>query len=351
MAQAAPRIAIVGTGAVGGYLGTRLARAGADVTALARGATAEALRQHGWRMDSGGERLAAPAIVAIDARDVGPRDIVIVAVKAPAMAAVAPAVQAMLAADTVVLTAMNGIPWWFAHDLPALAGAPLASIDPGARILAAIPARHAVGGVVHLSASCSEPGVVRHSLGNRLIVGEAAGAPTARLTRLAGVLRAAGVDVEVSTSIRRDIWFKLWGNMTMNPVSALTGATMDRILDDPLVNRYCLAVMAEAAAIGAAIGCPIADSGEARQAVTRKLGAVRTSMLQDVDAGRPLEIDALVASVREIGQRVGLPTPNLDALLGLVRLKARVLGLYAEEATPTPPWRARGEAGAPAAAP
>jgi 2-dehydropantoate 2-reductase len=351
MAQAAPRIAIVGAGAVGGYLGTRLASAGVDVTAVARGATADALRRHGWQMDSGGERLAAAARVATDARDVGPCDIVIVAVKAPAMAAAAPAVQAMLGADTLVMTAMNGIPWWFAHDLPALAGAPLTSIDPGGRILAAIPARHAAGGVVHLSASCSAPGVVRHALGNRLIVGEASGAPTARLAHLVETLRAAGIDVEVSASIHRDIWFKLWGNMTMNPVSALTGATMDRILDDPLVNRYCLAVMAEAAAIGAAIGCPIADSGEARQAVTRKLGAVRTSMLQDVDAGRPLEIDALVASVREIGQRVGLPTPNLDALLGLVRLKARVLGLYADEAPPVPPSRTHGAAGAPTVAP
>jgi len=325
------RIAIVGAGAVGGYLGTRLACAGFDVTAIARGATADALARHGWRMDSAGRRWTAPARVATDAATIGIRDVVVVAVKAPAMAVVAPAVRAMLGPHTAVVTAMNGIPWWFADGMPSLAGAPLESVDPGGRIGTAIPASHAIGGVVHLAASTSEPGVVRHALGNRLIVGEASGAATPRLARLVDALAKAGVDVEVSPAIRRDIWFKLWGNMTMNPVSALTGATMDRILDDPLVNRWCLAVMAEAAAVGDAIGCPVAESGEARQAVTRKLGAVRTSMLQDVDAGRPLEIDALVASVREIGARVGVGTPNLDALLGLVRLKARVLGLYPDD--------------------
>lgn len=328
----APSIAIVGVGAVGGYLGTRLACAGFDVTAIARGATAEAMTKHGWRMDSAGRRWTAPARVVTDAATVGPRDVVIVAVKAPSMAAVAPAVRAMLGADTAVVTAMNGIPWWFADGLAPLAGAPLESVDPGGRIGAAIAPAHAVGGVVHLAVSTPEPGVVRHALGNRIILGEASGAATPRLARLVEALTAAGVGVEASPAIRRDIWFKLWGNMTMNPVSALTGATMDRILDDPLVNRWCLAVMAEAAAVGEAIGCPIAESGEARQAVTRKLGAVRTSMLQDVDAGRPLEIDALCASVREIGARVGIATPNLDALLGLVRLKARVLGLYPDAA-------------------
>jgi 2-dehydropantoate 2-reductase len=331
--MAAPlSIAIVGAGAVGGYLGTRLACAGADVVAIARGATADALARHGWRMDSGGRRWSAAARVATDASTVGPRDVVIVAVKAPAMAAVAPAVRAMLAPDTAVVTAMNGLPWWFADGLPRLAGAPLESVDPGGRIGAAIPVSHAIGGVVHLAASVPEPGLVRHALGHRLIVGEASGVATPRLARLVDALVAAGIDVEVSPAIRRDIWFKLWGNMTMNPVSALTGATMDRILDDPLVNRWCLAVMAEAAAVGEAIGCPITESGEARQAVTRKLGAVRTSMLQDLDAGRPLEIDALCASVREIGVRAGVATPNLDALLGLVRLKARVLGLYPDAA-------------------
>jgi len=245
------------------------------------------------------------------------------------MATVAPMVAAMLGEDTVVVSAMNGIPWWFGAQLPVLGSArPLESVDPGGRILAAIPATRVIGCVVHMAASVTEPGVVRHALGQRFIVGEACGAETSRLAGVADALRGAALDVDVSPAIHRDIWYKLWGNMTMNPVSALTGATMDRILDDPLVSRYCLAVMAEAAEIGRAIGCPIEQSGEDRQQITRALGAVRTSMLQDVDAGRPLEIDALLSSVREIGQRVGIATPSLDALTGLARLKARTLGLY-----------------------
>lgn len=323
------KIAIVGAGAIGGFVGLHLAQTGQDVTAIARGATADALRRHGWRMDSGGERISVPAKVVVDAAEAGAQDVVIVAVKAPAMAGVAPIVQTLLHPDTAVITAMNGIPWWFAQHLPALgAGRPLESVDPGGRIIDAIPGTHVIGCVVHLAASVSEPGVVRHALGRHFIIGEASGESTPRLARIAEALRHAQLDVETSNAIHRDIWYKLWGNMTMNPVSALTGATMDCILDDSLLDGYCLAVMAEAAMIGRAIGCPIEQSGEDRQAITRSLGAVRTSMLQDLDAGRPLEIDALLSSVREIGERMGVATPNLDALTGLVRLKARTLGLY-----------------------
>jgi len=323
------KIAIVGAGAIGGFLGNRLAQAGEDVTAIARGATADALRRFGWRMDSGGVRITTPAKVETDAAKVGAQDVVIVAVKGPAMAEVAPTLRPLMRDDTAVVTAMNGIPWWFAHHLPALGGArPLESVDPGGRIIDAIPAAHIIGCVVHMAASVSEPGVVRHALGQQYIIGEASGVATPRLARIADAFRGAQLDVAVSPAIHRDIWYKLWGNMTMNPVSALTGATMDRILDDPLTYRFCLSVMAEAAAIGRAIGCPVEQSGEDRQKITRSLGAVRTSMLQDVEAGRPLEIDALLSSVREIGGRMGIATPELDALTGLVRLKARTLGLY-----------------------
>jgi 2-dehydropantoate 2-reductase len=330
------KIAIVGAGAIGGFMGLRLAQSGQDVTAIARGATAEALHRFGWRVDSGGERLCVPAKVAVDATKVGAQDVVIVAVKGPAMAAVAPMVRALLHQDTAVVAAMNGIAWWFAHHLPALRGAgPLEAVDPGGRIIAAIPAAHVIGCVVHMAASVSEPGVVRHAQGQHFIIGEASGEASARVVRIADAFRAAQFDVATSATIHRDIWYKLWGNMTMNPVSALTGATMDRIVDDPLANQFCLAVMAEAATLGRAIGCPIEQSGVDRQKITRSLGAVRTSMLQDVDAGRPLEIDALLSAVREIGQRMGIATPNLDALTGLARLKARTLGLYPPAPDPT----------------
>jgi 2-dehydropantoate 2-reductase len=165
-------------------------------------------------------------------------------------------------------------------------------------------------------------------MGAGLIVGEPAGGRSARVERLVAELARAGFDAKLSERIQQDIWYKLWGNMTMNPVSAITGATGDRILDDPLVRAFCSAAMAEAAAIGAKIGCGVTQSAEDRNAVTRKLGAFKTSMLQDVEAGRPIELDAIVAVVREIGQKVGVPTPNIDALLGLTRLFARVRGLY-----------------------
>jgi len=323
------KVTIFGAGAVGGFLGTRLAQSGCEVAAVARGATAAALRAYGWRLQTGEKMLAAPAPVAENPGELGPQDLVVVAVKGPSLAGVAAAISPLLDRHTIVMTAMNGVPWWFFHEFGGVyAGTPLAAIDPDGSIAAGIPAHHVVGCVVHASCASPEPGLTRHNVGNRLIVGEPRGGDSPRLRSLAETLARADFDVEVSSCIQRDVWYKLWGNMTMNPVSAITGATVDRALDDPLINGFCLAVMREAAAIGARIGCPIEQSGEDRNAITRKLGAFKTSMLQDVEAGRPVEIDALLSAVREIGQKVGERTPELDALLGLSRLHARMRGLY-----------------------
>jgi 2-dehydropantoate 2-reductase len=324
-------VCVVGAGAIGGFIGARLASAGdANVSAIARGPTLAALREHGWRLEQGGTSISAPATATDDARALGPQDLVIVAVKAQAMAAVAPAIAAMLGEETIVLPAMNGVPWWFCHGVPAIGAAPLASVDPDGTIAAAIPLRHVLGCVVHASTSSPEPGLVRHVHGQCLIIGEPAGGKSARAARLAEMLAPAGFDVSVSADIRYDIWYKLWGNLTMNPVSALTGATANRVLDDPLVSDFCTAAMREAAAIGALIGCRIVETPQDRQAVARKLGAFKTSMLQDVEAGRMLELDGIVGAVAEIGRRLAVPTPNIDALLGLTRLFARVKGLYPE---------------------
>lgn len=261
--------------------------------------------------------------------ELGVQDLVVVAVKTTSLREVAKQISPLIGAETVVVTAMNGVPWWFFDGFGGqFAGTRLTSVDPDGAIASAIPSRHVVGCVVHGSFSLKEPGFVRHGFGKRLIIGEPDGSDSSRVRHLTQLLGKAGLDIEVSRTIQSDIWFKLWGNMTMNPVSAMTGATCDRILDDPLVNRFCLNVMAEAARIGAQIGCPIEQSGEARNAVTRELGAFKTSMLQDAEAGRPVELDALVCAVREIGQKVGEPTPFIDALLGLARLHARVHGLY-----------------------
>jgi 2-dehydropantoate 2-reductase len=322
------KICIVGAGAVGGLIGTRLAvHTKAEVSALARGDTLVALSAQGWRLKQGDALLQAPTRASADARALGPQDLVVIAVKAPAMAAVAARIGPLLGPETIVLPAMNGVPWWFSQGLKGLGEAPLQSIDPGGAIARAIPLRHVVGCVVHLSAATAEPGLVVHRNGNGLIVGEPDGSMSPRLKQVHDLLTEARFETTSSPSIRHDIWYKLWGNMTMNPVSALTGATGDRMLDDPLVRNFCSAAMREAAAIGAKIGCTIDQDPEARHAVTRELGAFKTSMLVDAERGRPIELDALVTAVHELGRRTGVATPFIDGLLGLTRLFAQSRGL------------------------
>lgn len=323
------KIAIVGAGAIGGFIGARVANvAGVRVSALARGETLAALRMHGWRLRQG-DTLIQGAVTASDrAEELGEQDLVIIAVKGPALPAVAAAIAPLLGAQTAVLPAMNGVPWWFGQGIDALGPAPLESVDPGGEIARAISPDRVIGCVVHAASSMPEPGLVQHRMGQGLILGEPDGSESARLQAVDQVLREAGFDVTLSSRIRYDIWYKLWGNLTMNPVSALTGASCDRLLDDPLVRAFCSAAMREAAAIGARIGCALDQSPEERHAVTRRLGVFKTSMLQDVEAKRAIELDSIVTAVHEIGYRVGVPTPNIDALLGLTRLFARVHGLY-----------------------
>jgi 2-dehydropantoate 2-reductase len=322
------RIAIVGAGAIGTWLGVRLANAGHSVSVLARGDTLAAVRAHGLRLIIGGTTRVAPVALSDRASDLGEQDLVVLAVKGQALASVAEPVSALLGKDTAILSAMNGVPWWFFHGLPVADRATsLSSVDPDGRVSRLMPAARVLGGVVHASCSVQAPGCAVHKSGNGLIIGEPAGGQSARLDAVVTALRSAEFDVTVSPQIQKDIWYKLWGNMTMNPISALTSSTSDLILDDALVRGFILRVMVEAAEIGARIGCPIAESGEDRMAVTRKLGAFKTSMLQDAEAGRSLEIDALVSAPREIGKMFGVATPNMDALHGLIRLFAKGRGL------------------------
>ncbi|MFN0182283.1 MAG: ketopantoate reductase family protein [Aquabacterium sp.] len=323
------RIAIVGAGAIGGFIGARLALAGRDeVCALARGATLQALQAQGWRLRSSGALHQAPARAADSAAALGQQDLVVIAVKGPALSALAPQLAPLLGPQTVVLPAMNGVPWWFCQGLPGFE-APLDSVDPGGRIAAALPLAQVLGCVVHASAAMAEPGLVDHRMGQGLIVGEpVAGAPTARVDTVADALAAAGFDLTRSSDVRRDIWYKLWGNLTMNPVSALCGVTMDKLLGDPLVLALCSRAMREMAALGPRIGCTIDQTPEDRHVVTLKLGAFRTSMLQDADAGRPLELDSIIAAVCEIGSRLGVELPAIEAIFGLTRVWARQRGLY-----------------------
>lgn len=323
------KVCIYGAGAIGGWIGVKLARAGCALSVVARGATLAAIRRDGLRLVEAGHTLTVPVQASDSPADLGVQDLVVVAVKAPAMADVARAIGPLLGPDTVVLTAMNGVPWWFFHGMSGpLAGTRLEAVDPDGVIAAAIPAQHIIGCVVHASCALDGPGLVRHHFGQKLIIGEPSGEATPRVQALVALLRDAGFETELSPQIQKDAWYKLWGNMTVNPVSAMTGATTDKVLDDDLVRGFISAVMLEAREIGHRIGIPITQQPEDRHQVTRKLGAFKPSMLQDVEAGKPVELDALVSVVRELGQRTGVPTPYTDVLLGLARLHARTHGLY-----------------------
>lgn len=322
------KICIVGAGAVGGFIGARLAATeGLEVSALARGATLEALRTHGWRLHLSDTLIQRPARCSEHAADLGEQDLVIIAVKGPALAAVAASLRPLLGPSTSVLPAMNGVPWWFCTGREGF-DAPLASVDPGGTISHAIPLECVIGCVVHASTIAPAPGVVVHKGGNGLIIGEAKGGRSERVTRIGQVLLNAGFDVTMSEDVRQAIWYKLWGNLTMNPMSAVTGATVDQLLSDDLVLGFCSAAMREAAVIGERIGCFVGQTPEERHQVTARLGAFKTSMLQDVEAGRPIELDSIVSAVREIGVALHLPTPNIDGMLGIARLFGRVRGLY-----------------------
>lgn len=323
------KVAIVGAGAIGGWLGVHLARAGVQVSVLARGDTLGALRQQGLQLHQGSDLHTVPVHASNEAAALGVQDLVVISVKAPALASVAQQLGPLIGPNTVVLTAMNGVPWWFLQGFGGpVADRSLDAVDPQGAIARALPAAHIIGCVVHASCSVDAPGVIRHHFGDGLIVGEPSGQATPRVQALHALLQKAGFNASVSPQIQKDIWYKLWGNMTINPISAITGATTDRILDDPLVRQFISGVMLEAKAIGEQIGIPIDQQPEDRHAVTRKLGAFRTSMLQDVEAGKPVELDALVSAVRELGQLTHVQTPLTDVLLGLSRVHAQGRGLY-----------------------
>ncbi|HVZ42723.1 MAG TPA: 2-dehydropantoate 2-reductase [Ramlibacter sp.] len=322
-------ICIYGAGAIGGWIGAKLAQTGCDVSVVARGATLRAIQEKGLRLQEGDDVTTAAVRASASPADFGVQDLVVVAVKAPAMAAVASAIGPLLGPDTIVLTAMNGVPWWFFEGFGGpWRGTRLKAIDPDGSIAAAIAARHIVGSVVHASCALIEPGFVKHHRGTRLIVGEPSGEKTPRVRALCELLARAGLQAELAEQIQKDAWYKLWGNMTVNPVSAMTGATTDKVLDDELVREFISRVMLEARAIGERIGIPIDQQPEDRHQVTRKLGSFKPSMLQDAEAGKPVELDALVTVVKELGELTGVATPFTDTLLGLARLHARVHGLY-----------------------
>lgn len=315
------RVGIVGLGAIGGWIAGRLALAGHAVSALARGPTLDALTSGGLRIRETEEDRTVRIQASSNASELGQQDLLVIGVKAPALAEAAESASAMIGAGTLVLPMLNGVPWWF------VPGDPLRSVDPDGRIAAFLPQSQLIGCVVHAACRRVGPAEVQVVHADKLILGEPQGGPSERVASLETMFESAGIRVDRSDNVRRAIWYKLWGNATINPLSALTRATADKLLADSHLRAFMLEAMTELAEVGASVGCPIIESGEDRMAVTARLGSFKTSMLQDVEAGRPIELEALLGAPREIARRTGILTPKLDLLYAETRLMAENLGL------------------------
>ncbi|MGB6356861.1 MAG: 2-dehydropantoate 2-reductase [Steroidobacteraceae bacterium] len=322
------RIAIVGVGAIGGYVGHCLARAGEDVTLIARGKNLQALQSRGTRLlRADGTEEAVPRVKATaDYAATGPQDMVILAMKAHQLESVAEDVPKLFGPDTVVVPMQNGIPYWYFHAYPgALAGTRVQSVDPTGLIGSNIPARRVIGCVVYPATELLEPGVIKHVEGNRFPVGEPDGTASARVAGVADCLVRAGLQAPVLSDIRSEIWLKLWGNMTFNPISALSRATLAGICQYPPSRALAAAMMTEAQSIAGKLGVTFRVPLEKRIAGAERVGHHKTSMLQDVEAARTLEIDALLGSVLELARLTDTPAPHLDAVYALTKLLAKGL--------------------------
>jgi 2-dehydropantoate 2-reductase len=316
------KICIYGAGAIGGYLGAQLAAAGADVTFIARGPHLEAMRRDGLTLLIGNERKVVPVRCTDQPFEAGPQDYVILTLKAHSVAPVLESIRVLLGPDTAIVTAQNGILWWYFYKLPGpWENHHLESADPGARIWRALGPQRAIGCVVYPSCEIVAPGVVRHLEGNRFTLGEPDGAKSPRATALGELMTAAGLKAPVRPKIRDDIWYKLLGNATFNPVSVLTGATLDRMGSEPHGRAVIRQMMTEAVAVATRLGVSFAMDIDKRIDAAVAVGAHKTSMLQDYEADRPLELDALVGAVSELGRLVGAPTPAIDMALHLVQLR------------------------------
>jgi len=317
------RICIVGPGAIGGSIANRfVARTGEDVAVLARGAALEALRKNGVTLIVGGRRTTVPVRASASPAELGPQDMVILAVKAYSLAALAPSLVPMLTPDTVVVPVQNGIPWWYFYkEGGRLDGSRLTAIDPDGAIERALPSRQAVGAVTYAGARVPEPGVIDLTLDELMLFGEPDGTSSPRLARTIALFEKAGFKCQATPEIRKAIWLKMWGNATMNPVSVLANATIDRMLGDPAVKATLAAAMLEVRAVAGALGLGFELTLDQRFAQAAELGAFKTSMLQDLEAGRALEIEALVGVVVELAHKLDVTVPVMETVYALTRLR------------------------------
>ena len=323
------RVCIYGAGAIGGFIGARLARAGEEVSLIARGPHLEAMKAKGLKLLSEeGEFTVTPRCAANPA-ELGPQDYVVLALKAPAVAGIVDQMQPLLGPKTAVVMAVNGMPWWYFHGIEGeLRDRRLKTVDPHDRQWRGIGPDRVLGCVVYPAAEVVEPGVVRHQSGDRFSLGEPDGSKSERVQNLSRAMIAAGLKAPVKPDIRTEIWVKLWGNVAFNPISALTGGTLKRICDDPPTRSLARSIMNEAEAVAGKLGVKMPIDVERRIDGAAGVGEHKTSMLQDLERGRPTEIDAIVGAVAELGDLVGVDTPYIDAIYALVRQKAALLGLY-----------------------
>ncbi len=333
------KIAIVGAGAIGGYLGAKLSLAGEQVTFIARNRNLAAIDAHGFRLVlPDGTTQHAPDVRAVqDPADAGPQDAVLLTTKAHQVRELLPGLRALFGPDTMVVTMINGVPWWYFQRLGgAYDGRTLASVDPDGALAAGIEVSRIVGSIVYPAAELVEPGVVRLVEGNRFSLGELDGQRTPRVEALSRALMAAGFKAPVSRDIRSELWVKLWGNLSFNPISALTHATLEDICRFPPSRDLVARMMEEAQAVGRKLGVEFKVSLEQRIAGAESVGAHKTSMLQDVEAGRALELEALVGSVVELARITETPTPTIDAIYATTSLLARTLAAQGARLAPTP---------------
>ncbi len=323
------KVAIFGAGAIGGMMGVKLAQAGADVTFIARGPHLAEMQAHGVTMHSGAETVVVHPRCVGSAAEAGVQDYVIVTLKATALPSAAPDIATMMGPDSALVTAVNGVPYWYFHGLDGpYAERRVESVDPGGVVWDLIPPSQAIGCVVYPAAEVTAPGVITHTYGDRFSLGEPDGQRSPRVEALSKLLISAGLKAPVRPRIRDEIWVKLWGNLCFNPLSALTGATLDVITGRPDLRAICRAMMTEAQAVAEALGVKFAISVEKRIEGAADVGVHKTSMLQDLERGRPMEIDALLGAVVELGGFVGQTMPACETVLALVRERARQAGCY-----------------------
>lgn len=315
------RIVIAGAGAIGGYIGARLSRAGADVVLFARGPHLRAMQERGLRIESADGGFEVRPAATGDLATVGKADVVVLGVKAHSLTTLAPRLRGLFNPDTTVVSTQNGIPWWyFQGNGGELEGLSLDRVDPGGAIAAAIEPRRVVGSLAYFATDIPEPGVIRHTEGNRISIGEPDGSRSDRVRALGAALGDAGFKCPITTRIRHEIWVKLLGNVAFNPVSALTGATLEDMVRHPEVSQLVRAIMKETESVAAKLGIELPISIDQRMAGAEKVGAHKTSMLQDLEAGRPMELDAIVGGVIELGERLGVPVPATQAVYACAKL-------------------------------